>query len=167
MSEIKTKCFGITITFDDNNKQAASITSDMLDDTEKDNEAFKAAIDALEAITLAHFCSGIDITSPAYLEGIETAYEAITNRLAGGDDDCEDENTLTIIKEREIHATATETVTYEVNKDEWQAALEDNDEDEEQALLQLQQESSAKRLDVEAEINECIQEHTCEVYSLD
>ena len=136
----------------------------MLDDTEKDNDAFKAAVDALEAIILAHFCAGIDITTPAYLEGIETAYIAIVNRLAGGEDDCENENTLTIIKERNIHATASETITYEVNKDKWQAALEDNDDDEEQALLQLQLQTDAKRVDVEAEIDECIQEHDCNVY---
>ncbi|APE04098.1 hypothetical protein BM526_19205 (plasmid) [Alteromonas mediterranea] len=74
------------ITFDDNNKRAASITSDMLHDTDKDNEASKAAVGALEAIILAHFCAGIDITTPDYLEGIETAYLEIINRIADATD---------------------------------------------------------------------------------
>lgn len=172
MSELKTNCFGITITFDDNNKSVgASITSDMLDDSVKDNEAFKASVDALEAITLAHFCAGIDITSPAYLEGIETAYEAIVNRLADLDDEEDDsgsdENTITIIKEREIQASASETITYEVNKDEWESALEDNDGDEEQALMQLQEALMVTRTDIDSEIDEVMQEFSCNVYAID
>ncbi len=47
---------------------------------------FLAAIDALESLVLAHACSGIDICSPAYLEGIETAVDAITNHV--GNDRC-------------------------------------------------------------------------------
>jgi len=30
-------------------------------------------MDALESIILSHACAGIDVTTPAYLEGIETA----------------------------------------------------------------------------------------------
>ena len=43
--------------------------------------AFNAAIDGLEALILAHACAGVDIASPAYLEGIETAVDAIGNHL--------------------------------------------------------------------------------------
>ena len=38
-----------------------------------------AAIDGLESLILAHTCAGIDVASPAYVEGIETAVEAIAN----------------------------------------------------------------------------------------
>lgn len=34
---------------------------------------------ALESLLLAHACAGVDIESPAYLEGLETALEAIAN----------------------------------------------------------------------------------------
>lgn len=42
---------------------------------------FNAAIDGLEALILAHACAGVDIASPAYIEGIETAVDAIGNNL--------------------------------------------------------------------------------------
>lgn len=37
------------------------------------------ALDALESLILAHAVAGIDINSPAYKEGIETAVEAVLN----------------------------------------------------------------------------------------
>ncbi len=39
----------------------------------KDRQKFNDMMDALESIILAHAMAGIDITTPAYLEGIETA----------------------------------------------------------------------------------------------
>jgi hypothetical protein len=42
---------------------------------------FNAAIDGLEALILAHACAGVDIASPAYVEGIETAVDAIGKHL--------------------------------------------------------------------------------------
>jgi hypothetical protein len=38
-----------------------------------------AVIDAILSLILAHACAGIDIESPAYLEGIETAFDALVN----------------------------------------------------------------------------------------
>lgn len=40
---------------------------------------FNAMMDAIESITLAHACAGMDVTKPAYLEGIETAVQACGN----------------------------------------------------------------------------------------
>ncbi len=40
---------------------------------------FNKKMDALESIILALAIAGIDITTPAYLEGIETAVEACSN----------------------------------------------------------------------------------------
>ena len=39
------------------------------------------ALDCLEAIILAHACGGIDVTASVYLEGIETAVDAIVNQF--------------------------------------------------------------------------------------
>jgi hypothetical protein len=39
------------------------------------------ALDGLESLILAHACAGIDVTTPAYLEGIETAVDAIANQF--------------------------------------------------------------------------------------
>jgi hypothetical protein len=38
-------------------------------------------VNAIESLVLAHACAGIDIESPAYIEGIETAVEAASNKL--------------------------------------------------------------------------------------
>lgn len=39
----------------------------------------RGMIDVLEALTLHHAVAGIDIESPAYIEGVETVLDAITN----------------------------------------------------------------------------------------
>jgi hypothetical protein len=39
------------------------------------------ALDGLEALILAHACGGIDVTASAYLEGIETAVDAVANQF--------------------------------------------------------------------------------------
>lgn len=82
MAEFKDKtlelgCFGLVITYSANEGSAA-IESDMLE--ESCNEEYKAAVNAIESIVLAHFQAGVDVTTPAYIEGIETAYLAIANR---------------------------------------------------------------------------------------
>ena len=42
---------------------------------------YDAAVDGLESLILGHACAGIDIESPEYMEGIETAVEAIGNHF--------------------------------------------------------------------------------------
>lgn len=39
----------------------------------------RAAVDAVESMILGHAIAGIDISSPAYIEGIETCHNALTN----------------------------------------------------------------------------------------
>lgn len=41
----------------------------------------EAAINSIEALVLAHAVAGIDVTTPAYMEGVETAIEAVYNNL--------------------------------------------------------------------------------------
>ena len=42
---------------------------------------YNSAIDGLESLVLAHACEGVDVTDTKYVEGIETALEAIANNL--------------------------------------------------------------------------------------
>jgi len=42
---------------------------------------YNGAVDGIESLVLAHACAGIDIESPAYVEGLKTAVEAIGNNL--------------------------------------------------------------------------------------
>lgn len=46
-----------------------------------DQEELLAALDGVESVILAHACAGVDVESPAYQAGIETALEAIGNHL--------------------------------------------------------------------------------------
>lgn len=80
-------CFRITIRLDRDNTAkepgSGAITSDLKrpEDLVTDR-IYNAAIDAVESLILAHACAGIDVESPAYVEGIETAVEAIANHLS-------------------------------------------------------------------------------------
>lgn len=56
-----------------------TITSNLKRDTTAEEAEYIAAIDGLESLILAHACAGIDVTTPAYIEGIETTVEAIAN----------------------------------------------------------------------------------------
>jgi hypothetical protein len=42
---------------------------------------FNKRMDALESIILGHACAGIDIESPAYIEGIETSVQSCANNI--------------------------------------------------------------------------------------
>ena len=84
-------CYGITVTLGepdpDWNRPGAflggSITSEDLHETEDGPEAdcYNAAIDAVESFILAAANAGIDITTLALIEAIETTVDAITNNL--------------------------------------------------------------------------------------
>lgn len=74
---IETGVFGITVHLDE--AGGGRVVSDLRDGSDGDNVQYASAIDAVESLILAHACAGIDITSPAYLEGVETTIEAISN----------------------------------------------------------------------------------------
>jgi len=70
MKNINLPCYGISLNVE---RGAGRIISSALEKCE--------AHDAIESMILAHACAGIDIESPAYLEGIETTVDAIANNL--------------------------------------------------------------------------------------
>jgi len=39
------------------------------------------SVDAIESVILAHACAGIDVIDPKYVEGVESACDAISNHL--------------------------------------------------------------------------------------
>lgn len=59
----------------------SALTSDLKGEDNDEDQDYNLAIDGIESLILAHACAGIDIESPAYLEGIETAVEAAANNL--------------------------------------------------------------------------------------
>jgi len=44
------------------------------------DQAYNDRVDGMEALILACACSGIDVASPAFVEAIETAYDAVSNQ---------------------------------------------------------------------------------------
>jgi len=76
MKIIRLPTFDIVIRIDG---ESGSINSSLHDDFSRNVDAYDHAINGLESLILAHACAGIDVASPAYLEGIETAVEAIAN----------------------------------------------------------------------------------------
>ncbi len=78
MKKLELNIYGIVISYDPQDKGSCAITSKMkeLPETEE-NAEFNAAVDGIESMMLGHFSAGVELTAPAYLTGIETAYNAI------------------------------------------------------------------------------------------
>lgn len=79
-------CYSIVITLGAESPEhsgvriGGKITSELT--TESDSPEVQAAMDAIESLVLAHACAGVEVASPAYVEGIETAVEACWNNLS-------------------------------------------------------------------------------------
>jgi hypothetical protein len=76
--------FEITVQVMTNNgKPAGTIESELkkhfIGDGPSNDPELLAVVDALESLILAHACAGLDISSPAYVEGLRTSLEAIAN----------------------------------------------------------------------------------------
>lgn len=70
-------CFDIVLTLDGTG--GGSIVSNLHEDDDAGADLYNAAIDGIESMVLAHACAGIDVSTPAYMEGIETAVMAVSN----------------------------------------------------------------------------------------
>lgn len=62
-------------------KGSGAIKSDLKDYEDEDAGDYNTAIDGIESLILAHACAGVDVTAKAYVEGLETALEALANNL--------------------------------------------------------------------------------------
>ncbi|MEZ9616604.1 hypothetical protein AB4425_17130 [Vibrio sp. 10N.261.51.A1] len=75
--------YDIIVTYSLLDINGCAITSSMKECPESpENETFNAAVDGLESMILGHFSAGIDVQSDAYLEGIETAYNALGSQFS-------------------------------------------------------------------------------------
>lgn len=81
MKTINLPVFGITISFHESDTANASISSAMKEIDTPSNAQFNSACDAIESLILAQFCAGIDVQSPAFLESVETAVDAISKNF--------------------------------------------------------------------------------------
>ncbi len=69
MSTIRLPIYNIVI-------KGNSITSDL---TEAGLPTYEAAMNTIESMILAHHCAGVDVTAKEYVEGIQTAVDAVVN----------------------------------------------------------------------------------------
>jgi hypothetical protein len=166
MQTLALGCYGITLTYGEFDKGCASIFSDMKAENIPANEEFNTAIDGLESLILAHFCAGVDIQSTAYLEGIEVAFEAICNHI---ESDVSDNSKVKIQKTQRINAIVDQTIHYEIDRVDWELALEEHGS-EEGALIELQNENSNESKVVQVfiessvdEVNATFEIEVCEI----
>ena len=81
---IKLPCHEIEVVLSFNEEgevDGGAISSNLQGEDAEEDADYNLAIDGIESLILGHACAGIDIESPAYLEGIETAVEAAANNL--------------------------------------------------------------------------------------
>jgi len=95
---VKLPCYGIVVELIDlelhaiapNRYGGGSITTDLHEEevlngdgtiADLDVPIYNAAMDGIESMILGHAQAGIDISTPAYIEGIETAVQGCANNL--------------------------------------------------------------------------------------
>jgi hypothetical protein len=75
----------LTLSPDPPGERSGAIESEFHDGLDRDRDEDRdlaTAFDVVESIILADACAGVDVTAPAYIAGIETALDAITNHLS-------------------------------------------------------------------------------------
>lgn len=84
MKVFKLPCFGIKGTVDG---EVGYIQDELREtfehgdsqETMEEKENFNNMVDAITSLILAHAVAGIDVESPAYVQGVETAVDNISN----------------------------------------------------------------------------------------
>jgi hypothetical protein len=60
----------------------SELKKELIGDDPSNDPELLAVVDALESLILAHACQGLDISSPAYVAGIESSLEALGNHYS-------------------------------------------------------------------------------------
>ncbi len=82
MNELELGCFGIVITYENDDRESAKIKSDMKELPEDlDTKALNAAVEIIEEMILEHFIAGIDVSTPEYIVGIESAFNKASSNF--------------------------------------------------------------------------------------
>ena len=91
---VELPCYGIRVRLGDPDErgryQRGSIASRLIDELGPLGAPGRAAVNVLESLIVAHAVAGIDVASPAYVEGLETVVETIAQDLSNAEE--EDEN---------------------------------------------------------------------------
>ena len=81
MKKFVLPCFGIVVKVANGGGSIVSDLHQPPDPDDPDSWGYDAAMHAIEAIILAHAIAGIEVASPAYVEGVETAVATCANRF--------------------------------------------------------------------------------------
>lgn len=73
----------LSLTYADARGRRPGSVSSSLHSSDAGDDQFKAAMDAVESLVLAHACAGVDVTDHRYVEGIRTCIDACENNLSG------------------------------------------------------------------------------------
>ncbi len=77
---IRLPCYGMILkVVDESGWISSDLTVDKPSERATPIDPYYAAVDGIESMVLAHACAGIDVTTTAYIEGIETAVEAVAD----------------------------------------------------------------------------------------
>ena len=80
--EISIPCYGMFIKLKGKDGEfSGEIHSTLKFDMHPKKKKLRAAIDAIEAMVLAHACAGIEVDTAQYVCGLETAIETIFNKF--------------------------------------------------------------------------------------
>jgi hypothetical protein len=66
---------------DENGDMTGSISSNLIDTGAVGEEKLDGAMHGIESLVLAHACVGMDVETPEYLQGLETAIDGAINNL--------------------------------------------------------------------------------------
>ena len=146
----------------DSNKGSAAISSSMRAARIPANEQFNAAVDGLESLILAMHSSGIDISSDQHVGSFELAYESIVNVYDVVEYD--NEKTLVFI-DRRVTALVNESIEYEVNTADWEAALKENNGNHSFAFDSLRNDKETQRVSYLNDVDDITATHSTE-YSI-
>lgn len=75
--EIDLGVYGIRVTLTKEDGNVSGVICTDLHEDDRRDVTYSAAMCGVETLVLAHACAGVDIKSPAYVKGIETAVEMI------------------------------------------------------------------------------------------
>ena len=161
--------YGIQLSFNKDDKGGAAITTQMKEEDTRENSLFNSGVDGIESMILAHFVAGIDVTTPAYIEGVETAYQALGQHAEDIEPDYQthDDHTVAemieaegkvLIKEvKERSALIEETTLYTIDSNDWEQAMKNYDY-EENSLFELGLESKVQSIVLKTDVLEELSE---------
>ena len=78
---IELPIFGIVIDLTSDGGGSISSRDLKTEHDDEEDELYNASMDGIESMILAHAIAGIDIESPAYLEGVKTAVDGCANNF--------------------------------------------------------------------------------------